>query len=453
MSQLSAFHEALSGRQLSVTSTNSVTGAGSAVGAFAKPIKDAAVLNVGAVLHRRRLGKSAFADAIITDYDPLDPATAANPFPAYRKLHQGDRVHYNPRRATWIISRHNDLREALKATEQINSTEGVTRIKFAMPFLVFTDGEQHSQLRKKVQPAFTKRALESWTPMIDDLAKTMVADVIANPGCDVVRRLTIPMPMSMIAHILGVPDADIAQFRCWSENAVKIMDLAPNLESVGKSVTAVRAVFALRSYLLGQFRHGALKDSDTALGRLVNESADGPITDDELFAFALLLLAAGNETTTNLLGGIFDTLARNPDQYDKIRENPELIPMAVEEQLRYSSPIQHLYRNTVAGYTVGDVTIPRGSRVLMSYGAANRDPRVFENPDAYIADRNPRMHVAFGYGAHMCLGAPLARLEAQAVLRELVQNVKRIEPVSDTTWSTNASLRGPTHLCVRLKGA
>jgi cytochrome P450 len=201
---------------------------------------------------------------------------------------------------------------------------------------------------------------------------------------------------------------------------------------------------------MAQLEHGGLKDSDTVLGRLVNENAEGSITDDDLFAFALLLLAAGNETTTNLLGGMFDTLARNPEQYDLIRENPELIPMAVEEQLRYSSPIQHLYRYTVADYTVGEVTIPKGSRVLMSYGAANHDPRVFEDPDVYKADRNPRMHVAFGYGAHMCLGAPLARLEAQAVLRELVQHVTRIEAVSETTWSTNASLRGPVRLQVKL---
>jgi cytochrome P450 len=136
-----------------------------------------------------------------------------------------------------------------------------------------------------------------------------------------------------------------------------------------------------------------------------------------------------------------------------IREKPDLIPMAVEEQLRFSTPIQNLYRYTVADFTVDDVTIPSGARVMLSFGAANRDPLVYEDPDEYRADRNPRMHVAFGYGAHMCLGAPLARLEAQAVLRELVENVSRISLDGDTTWSTNSSLRGPTHLPVRLTPA
>ncbi|MEW5808761.1 MAG: cytochrome P450 [Actinomycetota bacterium] len=209
-------------------------------------------------------------------------------------------------------------------------------------------------------------------------------------------------------------------------------------------------IAAIDPVFMNELAHGGLKDSGTALGRLVNENTEGTVTDDELFSFAMLLLAAGNETTTNLLGGMFDTFTRNPEQYRIIRENPNLFPMAVEEQLRYSTPIQHLYRNTVQDYAVGGVTIPAGSRVLMSFGAANCDPSVFDNPDDYVADRNPRMHVAFGYGAHMCIGAPLARLEAQAVLRELVENVARVEALGDTTWSANASLRGQVHLRVKL---
>jgi cytochrome P450 len=232
-----------------------------------------------------------------------------------------------------------------------------------------------------------------------------------------------------------------------------MIDFAPNPEAVARCVKGVVAVMALRCYFLDQFAAGGLKGSDTVLGRLLDGNADGALTDDDLFFFALLLLIAGNETTTNLLGGMFDTLALNPDQFDRIRANPDLIPMAVEEHLRFSSPIQNLYRYTVADYTVGEVTIPDGSRVMLSFGAANRDPGVFESPDEFRADRNPRTHLAFGFGAHMCLGAPLARLEAQAVLRELVQNVSRISLEGETTWSTNSSLRGPAHLRVRLTPA
>lgn len=436
-----------------MTATDNISRNFRAASSIIKPLIVSAGLGVAAAVHTRRLGEEAYAGANITDYDPLDPVTAAEPHDAYRKLHASGRVHYNPRRATWILNRHADVRAALTDTDKINSTQGVTRMRFSMPTLVMSDGEQHAQLRKKVQPAFTKRALDSWTPMINDLARKLVADVLARPGCDVVETLAIPMPIRMIAHILGVPDGDVDQFRRWSESAIRILDFAPNRAAATRSVKAAASVMALRRYFMDQFAAGRLKGSDTALGRLVDGNSDGAMTDDDLFFFALLLLIAGNETTTNLLGGMFDTLARNPEQYDAIRGNPELIPMAVEEQLRFSTPIQNLYRYTVAGYTVGDVTIPSGSRVMLSFGAANRDPSVYEDPDEYRADRNPRMHVAFGYGAHMCLGAPLARLEAQAVLRELVENVSGILLDGDTTWSTNSSLRGPTHLAVRLTPA
>ncbi|MCV6966246.1 cytochrome P450 [Mycobacterium intermedium] len=421
-----------------------------AAGSIVKPLAVSARLSLAAAVRTRRLGEKAYAGADITDYDPLDPITAAEPHEAYRKLHAGGRVHYSPKRSTWILARHADVRAALTDTDKINSTQGVTRMKFSMPTLVMTDGEQHAQLRKKVQPAFTKRALDSWTPMIDGLARDLVADVLANPGCDVVQRLAIPMPIRMIAHILGVPERDVDQFRRWSEAAIRILDFAPTLPAMSRSVKAAGAVMALRRYFMDQFAAGQLKGGDTVIGRLVDSNADGAMTDDDLFFFALLLLIAGNETTTNLLGGLVDTLARFPEQYDLIRESPDLIPLAIEEQLRFSTPIQNLYRYTVADYPVGDVTIPAGSRVMLSFGAANRDPLVYDSPDDYRADRNPRMHVAFGYGAHMCLGAPLARLEAQAVLRELVENVSRISIEGTTTWSTNSSLRGPTHLPARL---
>jgi cytochrome P450 len=207
---------------------------------------------------------------------------------------------------------------------------------------------------------------------------------------------------------------------------------------------------ALRRYFLRHLAAGELKGSNTVLGRLLEHSTDGSLTDDQLFYIAILLLIAGNETTTNLLGGMVDTMARNPHQYERIRADPALIPMAVEEQLRYTSPIQNLYRYTRAPYRVGDVIIPSGSRILLSFGAANRDPLAFDDPNSYRVDRNPRMHVAFGYGAHMCLGAPLARMEAHAVLRELVSRVTRISANGPTIWSTNSSLRGPTHLPVTL---
>ncbi|CQD22360.1 cytochrome P450 [Mycobacterium lentiflavum] len=388
-----------------------------------------------------------------TDYDPQNPVTAAQPFDAYRGLHRSGRVHYNPRRATWVLSRLNDVRAALRDTDRVTSTQGVTRLRISAPLAVLTDGDEHTRLRKQVQPGFSKGAMDSWQAMTERLAAELVSDLLANPGGDVVHGLAVPMPIRLIAQILGVPERDVTDFRRWSEKGLGIMDLTPTPAGLVDAAKSVSAIAALRRYFIRQFAAGNLKGSGTVLGRLLEHNTDGSLTDNQLVLIAIHLLIAGNETTTNLLGGMFDTLARNPEQYELIRANPDLIPAAVEEQLRITTPIQNLYRYTRADYRLGDVTIPTGSRILLSFGAANRDPAVFENPDEYRADRNPRMHVAFGYGAHMCLGAPLARMEAQAVLRELVTHVARISPEAPTTWSTHSSLRGPTHLPVRLTPA
>jgi cytochrome P450 len=414
------------------------------------PIISAGRLNAAAAIRIRRRGYSGWTGAVNTEYDPLDPAVAAQPHAAYDALHRGGRVHYNPRRATWILHRLDDVRAALRDTEQVTSSHGVTRVRMVADLVVVTDGEQHSRLRKQVQPAFTKGALDSWRNIIDKLAAELVDDMIGAGDCDAVERLTMPMPLRVIAAILGVPQSDIADFRRWSDEATQIINFTPTMNGVVHTARSLRAALALRRYFLKHLADGQLKDSDTVLGRLLAQNTDGALTDNQLFYIAILLLIAGNETTTNLLGGMLHTYAHYPDQYDMIRANPDLIPQAIEEHVRYTSPIQNLYRYTRADYQVGDVTIPSGSRVLMSFGAANRDPLAFDDPNAFRADRNPRAHVGFGYGPHLCLGAPLARMEAQAVLRELIDRVSRIETTGPTTWSTNSSLRGPTHLPVVL---
>ncbi len=417
------------------------------------PVAGAIGMNIAAAVRVRRRGYGGWTGAVNTDYDPLDPATAAQPFDAYRALYAGGRVHYNPRRATWILSRHEDIRAALRNTDAITSTQGVTRVKISAPILVLTDGADHTRMRKQVQPGFTRGAMSDWQPMADRLAKELVSEVVANPGCDVVSRLAMPFPIRMIAHIMGIPAEDVDRFRSWSEDGVGVMNAALTPSGLRQAFGGIRAIAALRRYFRAQLAAGVLTGTDTVLGRLVDHNEDGELSDDELFFFAMLLLFAGNETTTNLIGGMFDTLAHHPDQFAMIRDHPELIPGAVEEQLRYSTPIQNLYRYTRADYRVGEVTIPSGSRLLLAFGAANRDPDVFDEPDTYRADRNPHNHIAFGYGAHMCIGAALTRMEGQAVLRELASQASAITAVGSTTWSTNTSLRGPTHLPVRLTPA
>ncbi|WP_299574737.1 cytochrome P450 [uncultured Williamsia sp.] len=432
-------------------STQSVMAAARDIGS---PLLGAAKMNLEMTARTKLRGSRAWAGATNTGYDPLDPATAAQPFEAYRGLHEhGARVFYNPRRATWIIPGHEDVRTALRSTDSVTSTQGVTRFKISAPVLVLSDGAEHVRLRKQVQPAFTKGAMNAWQETVDRMAEELVAAVLADPGCDVVTKLAIPLPIRVIANILGIPESDGPQFRRWSEEGVGFVNASASPAGMAQAYTGLTAILALRRYFKEQFASGRLTASDTVFGRLLEYNEGGDLDENGLFFIAMLLLFAGNETTTNLIGGMMDTLAHRPDDFEAIRADPDLIPAAVEEQLRFTSPIQNLYRYTRAPHQVGEVTIPTGSRLMMSFGAANRDPSVFDDPDTYRVDRNPRTHIAFGYGPHMCIGAILARMEAQAVLRELTRQASAITADGPTTWSTHSSLRGPTRLPIRLTPA
>ncbi len=386
----------------------------------------------------------------VTDFDPFDPVTAADPYPGYRQLLTDGPVHYSPRRGIYMLSRHADVRAAARADDVMSSAEGVTMGRVELPVLLTTDRPAHTRMRKQVQPAFTRGALESWRPMVDHLAHELVADLMSTPEADVVTTLAAPMPLRMIAHIMGVPAGDESSFRHWSNNTVHVANIDISRRGLMQLVPTLSGFRHLHAYFTDQLSAGSMLGADTLLGRLVEHAEDGQVSHEELFFFAVLLLLAGNETTTNLLSTLFLTLAERPDQLALLQDRPELIGSAIEEQLRYLSPIQSFFRTARTDYPVGDATIPARSRVLLLWGAANRDPREYDDPDTFRADRNPTGHLAFGSGIHLCLGAQLARMEAQAVLREVVERVDRIDVSGTPTWSTNPNLHGLRRLNVRL---
>jgi cytochrome P450 len=415
----------------------------------ARPVADSLYTNIttdlGAVLKRRD-----YPGIHETSFDPFDPVTAANPYPGYAELLAGPRVRYNRKRNIFILSRYDDVRAAARNDAMLTSTEGVTRSRGRLPVLLNLDPPRHTELRRKVQPAFARGALSSWQRMVDQLGDELVSDLLANPGSDVVQRLAVPMPVRLIAHILGIPPEDEKFFRHWSNEAVRVANIQMTPRGLWQLVPSLNATRHLHSYFSSRFERGELLGSDTLLGRLVATAGAGEISRDELFYFALLLLLAGNETTTNLLSTMFLTLSENPDQFELIRRDPDaLVASAIEEQLRFASPIQGFYRTAKRAYRVGEATIPAGARVALLWGAANRDPRQFDDPDAFVAVRNPS-HVAFGSGIHLCLGASLARMESRAVLRELVERVQRIDIIGTPEWTTNSSLRGLARMQVAL---
>jgi cytochrome P450 len=399
----------------------------------------------------RKVGRRPVAPGVeVTDFDPLDAATLADPYPHYRRLLASGPVHYNAKRGIYILSRYEDVRAGARASDVLSSADGISFTRVRAPSLLTTDPPRHTQMRKQAQPAFTRGALEGWHPMVEKLAKDHVASLFGNPPVDIVPLLAEPLPTAVIAHILGIADDDLAAFREWSNETSRMAHLSLSLSGLLQGIQGMRAVSHFHAYFTEKLSQGHLLGEGTVLGRLVANTQDGKLSNDELFFFAFLLLLAGNDTTVNMLGTLFLTLANNPDQLRLLHERPELIPSAIEEQLRYYAPIQGLYRTALSDYTVGSATIPAGSRVLLLWGAANRDPDQFDDPDAFRVECNPTGHVAFGSGIHLCLGAQLARLEGIAVLRELVDHVEHIEVVGEPRWRVNPTLRGLSSLNVQL---
>lgn len=383
----------------------------------------------------------------LTDFDPLNPAIARDPYPHYRLLLAGERVQYNPRRDVYILSRYADVREAARNHEVLSSAGGVTLSRGAPPFLPTSDPPVHTRMRKQLAPGMARGALESWRPMVDDLARELVARLLTRTSADVVSSVAAPMPMRTITRVLGVAGPDEAAFCRLSNQAIRITDVKLSPSGLASLVQGFTGFRRLRKLFTQQRDNGLLGES-TILERLAAHAGDSQLGDDELSLFAVLLLVAGYETTANMIGTLFLTLAEYPDQLRLLARQPDLIPSAIEEQLRFMPPVQSICRTARVDYPVGDAVIPAGSLVLLAWGAANRDPRQFDDPDVFRASRNPVGHLAFGSGIHSCPGTQLARMEGQAVLREIVANIDRIDVVEPPEWTANANLRGLTRLRV-----
>jgi beta-dihydromenaquinone-9 omega-hydroxylase len=386
----------------------------------------------------------------ITDFDPSKAAIACDPYPHYRELLAGERVQYNPKRGIYILSRYSDVREAARNHDVFSSACGVTISRLWMPFLPTSDPPAHTRMRKQLSPGMARGSLEPWRPMIDRLAHEFVGKLLIQRRADVVSTVAGPMPMRAITNVLGVAGPDEATFRRLCNQVARFTNVNLSVPGLASLVQSFTGYWRLRALCTRSLDNGQLAEC-TVLRQLAAHAEHGRLSDDEFFLFTVLLLVAGYETTANMISTLFLTLADYPDQLTLLAQQPDLIPSAIEEQLRFMSPVQNICRTTRVDHPVGEAVIPAGSCVLLAFGAANRDPRQYDDPDIFRADRNPTGHLAFGSGIHSCPGTRLARMEGQAVLREIVNNIDRIEVVEPPMWTTNANLLGLNRLQVSVR--
>ena len=394
-----------------------------------------------------------------TDFDPFSAQTMRDPYPGYRTLltgHEVPNVWYNRKRGIWIIAGYDDLRKALRDNEALSSAQSQSRFRVYLPSMNAADPPEHTRLRKFVSRAFTARAMTAWQTNINEVADELVDAVIARRTTEAVSELAKPLPTRLIARMLDIPKDDQPQFVAWSDEMVAgaFAPLTPRgMRLSARSGSATAAMRRSLDPLIGQRRRNP---GDDLISMMTPADADDVLTDDEIFWSAAMLIGAGSETTTNMLSGLLLTLAQQPDLYARLREQPELIPAAIEEQLRMGSPVQGFYRTATRDYTVGENTIPAGARVLLLFAAANRDPRHYDDPDTFDLDRNPTDHLAFGGGVHYCLGVPLTRLEGARVFSQLLPRVEAIRLAGDYRYLDNPTMRGLQHLPLELipaKGA
>lgn len=352
-------------------------------------------------------------------YDPFAYDIHEDPYPTYRRLRDEAPAYHNAERGFWALSRYQDVYDAMHDWQTYSSADGVSfeRASAARPpMIIAMDPPRQVQLRKLVSKAFTPRRIALLEPTIRTLTRKYLEPLLARGSGDFIEDFSAKLPMDVISTMLGVPDADQDMLRGWSDALLHREEGQAEVTREGQAGSGNLVRYFATFLAERRTRPGA----DDLMQALIVAELDGErLTDAEIIGFCFLLVIAGNETTTKMLGNAVTLLARHPDQRRLLAADPGKIPDAIEEVLRFDNSTQMLARTLTRDVVLHGCTMERGARLLLLLGSGNRDERIFERPDEFDIRRTSRPHLAFGYGMHVCLGASLARLEGRVALEEL----------------------------------
>jgi len=349
------------------------------------------------------------------------------PFQVYAELRENTPVRYDEHRECWDVFRYEDVRYVLKNPKLFSSERNR-----AGTSMLTTDPPKHKQLRDLVNQAFTPKAIEALAPRIQEITDELLAPHLSGGRMNLIDDLATPLPVIVIAELIGVPATDRREFKEWSDVLVKGArdDSEEAFQELEKE--KLKNIKELYAYFTDIMEQRRLKPQDDLISLLLDAEIEGEkLTEEEVVNFCILLLAAGNETTTNLIANAVRILSEQPELQEELREHPDKVASAVEETLRYYPPIVAIGRVAREDIELGGKAIKAGQQVISWVGAANRDSAQFERADEFVSDRKPNRHMGFGFGIHFCLGAPLARLEARVVLSTLLQRMEQIQLVLD----------------------
>ncbi|MEU6771855.1 cytochrome P450 [Streptomyces sp. NPDC046759] len=390
-------------------------------------------------------------------FDPWDPAFVADPYPAYAELRaRGRVVRYEPT-DQWLVPHHADV-SALLRDRRLGRTyqHRFSHEEFGRtapppehePFHTLNDHgmldlepPDHTRIRRLVSKAFTPRTVERLKPYVEGLANELVASLVHNGGGDLLTDVAEPLPVAVIAEMLGIPEGDRAQLRPWSAAICGMYELNPSQETAAKAVRASVEFSECLRELIAARRKEPGEDLISGLIAAHDED-DDRLTEQEMISTAVLLLNAGHEATVNATVNGWWALFRNPGQLAALRADRSLVPSAIEELMRFDTPLQLFERWVLDDIEIDGTTIPRGSEIAMLFGSANHDPAVFTDPGRLDLTRADNPHISFSAGIHYCIGAPLARIELAASMRALLEQAPTLSLAAEPRRKPNFVIRG-----------
>ncbi|MGW0985554.1 cytochrome P450 [Streptomyces sp. NPDC002486] len=397
-------------------------------------------------------------------FDPWDPAFLADPYPAYAELRARGRVHWFEPTNQWLVPHHADV-SALLRDRRLGRTyqHRFTHEEFGrtapppehVPFHTLNDHgmldlepPDHTRIRRLVSKAFTPRTVERLKPYVRGLADDLASALVAAGGGDLLKDVAEPLPVAVIAEMLGIPESDRAPLRPWSADICGMYELNPSEDTAAR---AVRASVEFSDYLRDLIAARRKEPGDDLISGLIEAHDEGDrLTEQEMISTCVLLLNAGHEATVNATVNGWYALFRNEAQLSALRADHTLIPSAIEELMRYDTPLQLFERWVLDEIEIDGTTIPRGAEIAMLFGSANHDPAVFRDPAALDLTRTDNPHISFSAGIHYCIGAPLARIELAASMGALLERAPALRLAAEPVRKPNFVIRGLEGLAVEV---
>lgn len=395
-------------------------------------------------------------------FDPLSPEFKRNPYPTYATLREEAPIFFDDNMRFWFVSRHDDVSAILRDRRFGRTIEHImTREQAGLPprnpayasfhklgahSMFDKEPPDHTRLRSLVHKVFTPRRVELLRGKIEGFSNDLIDKALPNGRMDLLEDFAVPIPVTVIAEMLGIPEADRHHLRPWSNDIVKLYELNHTPE---QAQNAIKAAEDFSDYLRNLARQRKREPQDDLITALVTvEEAGDVLTEDELISTCVLLLNAGHEATVNVMGNGMLALFKNPDQFAILREKPALLPTAVEELMRYDSPLQLFRRWVLEDVTYKGIDFKQGQEIALLFGSANRDPLVFDQPDTLDITRQDNPHISFSLGIHYCLGAPLARLELQTSFAALLRRLPNLRLAAEPEYREGYVIRGLQELIV-----